>query len=66
MLDAEGKPAGWRGHLGIGAVSYGNIPGESTLEVVDSSTRFATGSRSSSTTGSPAPRKQPTVEDLDI
>ncbi len=34
MLDAEGKPAGWRGYLGIGSVSYGNIPAESTLEVV--------------------------------
>ena len=34
MVDAEGKPAGWRGYLGIGNISYGNIPGESTLEVV--------------------------------
>ena len=34
MVDAEGKPAGWRGYLGIGNVSYGNSPGESTLEVV--------------------------------
>ncbi len=34
MLDAEGKPAGWRGYLGIGSVSYGNIPAESSLEVV--------------------------------
>ncbi len=36
MLNAEGKPAGWRGHLGIGEVSYGSIPAESTLEVVES------------------------------
>ena len=34
MVDDEGKPAGWRGHLGIGNVSYGSTPGESTLEVV--------------------------------
>ena len=34
MVDAEGKPAGWRGYLGIGNISYGNSPGESTLEVV--------------------------------
>ena len=34
VLNAEGKPAGWRGYLGIGNISYGNIPGESTLEVV--------------------------------
>ena len=34
MVDAQGKPAGWRGYLGIGNISYGNSPGESTLEVV--------------------------------
>lgn len=34
MVDAEGKPAGWRGYLGIGNISYGSTPGESTLEVV--------------------------------
>jgi EXLDI family protein len=36
MVDAEGKPAGWRGYLGLGNVSYGSKPAESTLEVVDS------------------------------
>ena len=36
MVDAEGKPAGWRGHLGISSVSYGSSPGDSTLEVVES------------------------------
>jgi EXLDI family protein len=36
MLNAEGKPAGWRGHLGIGEVSYSSISGGSTLEVVES------------------------------
>ncbi len=34
MVDAEGKPAGWRGYLGIGNISYGSSPGESTLEVI--------------------------------
>jgi EXLDI family protein len=33
-VDAEGKPAGWRGALGIGDVRYGSAPRESTLEVV--------------------------------
>jgi len=33
-LDAEGKPAGWRGWLGLGTFSYGERPGESTVEVV--------------------------------
>jgi EXLDI family protein len=36
MVDEEGKPAGWRGYLGIGSVSYGSTPGESTLEVIES------------------------------
>jgi EXLDI family protein len=35
-VNAEGKPAGWRGHLGIGNISYGSSTGDSTLEVVDS------------------------------
>ena len=29
MVDAEGKPAGWRGYLGLGNVSYGSTPAES-------------------------------------
>ena len=36
MLNEEGKPAGWRGYLGIGNISYGTAPGESTLDVVES------------------------------
>jgi EXLDI family protein len=36
MVDAEGKPAGWRGYLGLGNISYGTTTGESTLEVVES------------------------------
>ena len=35
MVDAEGKPAGWRGWIGVGDVRYGSAPKESTLEVVD-------------------------------
>ncbi len=35
VLNAEGKPAGWRGYLGIGEISYGSTPAESTLEVVE-------------------------------
>ena len=34
MVDAEGKPAGWRGYLGIGQISYGTTPAESTLDVI--------------------------------
>ena len=36
MVDEEGKPAGWRGYLGIGNIRYGGTPGESTLEVLES------------------------------
>ena len=36
MVNQDGKPAGWRGYLGIGNVSYGTAPAESTLEVVES------------------------------
>ncbi len=35
MVDAEGKPAGWRGYLGIGNIKYGEAPAESTIEVVE-------------------------------
>lgn len=35
MVGPDGKPAGWRGHLGIGDVRYGSTPRESSLEVVD-------------------------------
>ena len=35
-VDAEGRPAGWRGWLGFGSISYGKKPAESTLEVFDS------------------------------
>jgi len=65
-VDADGKPAGWRGHLGIGDVRYGSSPKESTLEVMDTvdalrdkvpAELFEMVSRSA---------RQPTVEELDI
>ena len=34
MLDAQGKPAGWRGYLGLGNISYGSAPEERTLEII--------------------------------
>ncbi len=66
MLDADGKPAGWRGHLGIGNVKYGASPRESTLEVVETlealrdkvpAALFDIVARSA---------RMPTVEELDI
>ena len=66
MVDADGKSAGWRGHLGIGDVRYGSSPKEATLEVVATLEElrdkvppelFEIVSRAS---------RQPTVEELDI
>ena len=66
MVDADGKPAGWRGYLGIGNVKYGGAPKESTLEVLSTLEElrdkvppelFEMVSRSA---------RQPTVEELDI
>jgi EXLDI family protein len=34
-VDAEGKPAGWRGWVGIGNLRYGSAPRESTLDVIE-------------------------------
>ena len=35
-VDREGKPAGWRGYLGIGEIGWGMTPPEKTVEVIDS------------------------------
>ena len=35
VVDEQGKPAGWRGYLGVGNISYGSTPGESTLDVIE-------------------------------
>src|SRR4029078_8787744 len=65
-VDAEGKPAGWRGTLGIGDVRYGSAPKEFTLDVLATAHElrgkvppelFDMVSRAA---------RQPTVEELDI
>jgi EXLDI family protein len=65
-VDSEGKPAGWRGWIGVGNLRYGSSPRESTLEVIETLDElrekippelFEMVERSS---------RQPTVEDLDI
>ncbi len=66
MVDAEGKPAGWRGYLGLGSISYGNSPGESTLEVVGSLEELRERIPSQLYDMVAGSAQQPAVEDLDI
>jgi EXLDI family protein len=65
-VNEKGEPAGWRGYLGIGNVSYGTKIGESTIEVVDSidGLRERIPPQLYDMVASTA--KQPPVEDLDI
>ena len=66
MLDAEGKSAGWRGYLGIGNISYGNSPGESTLEVIATLEELHERIPTQLYDIVTGPAKQPALEDLDI
>ena len=66
MVDAEGKPAGWRGYLGIGNISYGNSPGESTLDVVETLEELRERIPPQLYDMVAGSAQQPAVEDLDI
>ena len=66
MVDAEGKPAGWRGYLGIGNISYGSIPGESTIDVVETLEELRALIPQQLYDRIAGVAKQPAVEDLDI
>jgi EXLDI family protein len=66
MVDAEGKPAGWRGYLGIGNISYGNTPAESTLEVIGSLDELRPRIPQQLYDSVAFSAQQPAVEDLDI
>jgi EXLDI family protein len=66
ILNAEGKPAGWRGYLGIGAISYGTTPAESTLEVVDSLDELRARIPPQLYDSVASSARQPAVEDLEI
>lgn len=66
MVDAEGKPAGWRGYLGIGNISYGNTPAESILEVVDTLDELRERIPPQLFDSVANSTRQPDVEDLDI
>jgi EXLDI family protein len=66
MVDADGKPAGWRGYLGIGNVSYGNSPGESTLEVFATLDELRPRIPPQLYDIVAGPAQRPALEDLDI
>jgi EXLDI family protein len=66
VVDAEGKPAGWRGYLGIGNISYGNTPAESTLEVLGSLEELRGRIPQQLYDSVAFSAQQPAVEDLDI
>ena len=66
MVDAEGKPAGWRGYLGIGNISYGSTPAESTLEVVETLDELRERIPPQLFDMVAGSAQQPAVEDLDI
>jgi len=67
MVDAEGKPAGWRGYLGLDwNLSYGTTPGESTVEVVESLDELRERIPPQLYDMVASSARQPAVEDLDI
>ena len=65
-VDAEGKPAGWRGYLGLGNISYGSRPAESTLEVVETLEELRERIPPQLYDMVAGAAQQPPVEDLDI
>ncbi len=65
-VDAEGKPAGWRGWIGVGDVRYGSKPKESTLEVVDTLELLRDKVHAELFDMVSRATRQPTVEELDI
>ena len=66
MVGPDGKPAGWKGYLGIGGVKYGAAPKESTLEVVDSLEALRDRMPAELFDRVSRTAKQPMVEELDI
>ena len=66
MVNEEGKPAGWRGYLGIGNISYGSAPAESTIEVLATLEELREKVPPQLYDMVAGPAQRPAVEDLDI
>jgi EXLDI family protein len=66
MLDGEGKPAGWRGWIGLGTFSYGEKPGESSVEVIPTLEELRDKVPTQLFDIVAASAQQPVIEDLDI
>lgn len=66
MVDDHGMPAGWRGYLGLGNVSYGSTPAESTLELVESLDELRPKIPPQLYDMVAGSHREPLVEDLDI
>ena len=65
-VDAEGKPAGWRGYLGVGHIKYGGSPKEATLEVFATLDELRDKVPAELFDMVARSARQPTVEELDI
>jgi EXLDI family protein len=65
-VDAEGKPAGWRGWVGLGNISYGSRPAESSLDVFDTIEALRDRIPPQLYEMVAGAANQPVVEDLDI
>jgi EXLDI family protein len=66
MVDAEGKPAGWRGYLGIGNIRYGGAPKEATLDIIATLDELRDKVPPELHDMVSRSARQPTVEELDI
>ncbi len=66
VRDAEGRPAGWRGYLGLGDLRYGTVAKEATIEVVATVEELREKIPPELFDMVASLARQPAVEDLDI
>jgi EXLDI family protein len=66
VRNADGKPAGWRGYLGIGDLRYGSSARDATLDVVETVDELRERVPPELFEMVASMARQPVVEDLDI